>query len=385
VDASSFLLVTWPGGGNVPPMVALGARLRARGHAVRAFGPPPLRARFEAEGIAYRAHRTLSQWAAAAGGGEAARHAHLHGLADDLLAELERETPGTVVVDYMLTAALCAAERARVPLVAFVHTLYAAQAVSAQSPMGMLGDIARVNELRAALGLSALARLPDLLDHADRVLVLTTPELEQSDAPCPSNVRFVGPIVEDAGPEAGWTPPGPRDGAPLVLVSLGTTPMNEAGLLARVLDALADLPVRAFVTVGDHLDPAALNAPGNAVVSRYVRHAAVLPHAALFVTHAGLGGVSAALSYGVPMLCLPLGRDQPANAAAVAALGAGRTLAPDASVEALRAATMAILGDASHGVAAARMAAALRAGGSGSAALAALEQLAGSSGRHPPP
>ena len=60
--------------------------------------------------------------------------------------------------------------------------------------------------------------------------------------------------------------------------------------------------------------------------TRFVPHGEVLPHASLVVTHAGMGTVMSALSHGVPLLCLPLGRDQFFNAAMVERLGAGRAL-----------------------------------------------------------
>jgi UDP:flavonoid glycosyltransferase YjiC (YdhE family) len=45
--------------------------------------------------------------------------------------------------------------------------------------------------------------------------------------------------------------------------------------------------------------------------------------ARLVVTHAGHGTVAAAASHGVPMLLLPMGRDQPMIAARAAELGLG--------------------------------------------------------------
>ena len=71
-----------------------------------------------------------------------------------------------------------------------------------------------------------------------------------------------------------------------------------------------------------------LRLPPNATRTGYVRHGAVLPHADLVIDHAGLGTVLAALAHGLPQLCVPLGRDQPANAAAVSRTGAGVVRVP---------------------------------------------------------
>jgi MGT family glycosyltransferase len=151
--------------------------------------------------------------------------------------------------------------------------------------------------------------------------------------------------------------------------------MDEAPVLQRVLDAAATLPVRVFATMGDHLDVTGFRVPENATVSRYVRHAAVMPHAALFVTHSGLSGIGAALMHGVPMLCVPLGRDQPTNARRVEEVGCGRTLAPDAPVDEVRAAIASVLEDAGVAAGSARMAEVVGAYGNGARAVEALETL----------
>lgn len=377
--SGSFLLVTWDGGGNVPPLVALANRLRQRGHAVRALGPESLTARFHADGIAFRPHRTGDEWANGSpivwpNATDEQRAAYLRGMADDVAAEAQREKTDAIVVDFMQPDALCGAERTGIPTAAFVHTLYTRVALTDFNPMGMTADAARINVLRSSLGLPPIQRLTDLLDRSARVLINTVPELDRPDAPLAPNVRFVGPIVEDAGSDAGWTPPGPAE-RPLVVVGLGTTPMDEAPVLQHALDALSDLPVRVFATVGGHIAPSDINAPDNATVTGYVRHAAVMPHAAAFVTHAGLSGIGAALTFGLPMVCVPLGREQPFNAEHVARTGAGIALTKDATPAQLRDAVSSVLNDATYRDAAARMREAVAAYGNGASAVDELEEL----------
>ena len=64
----------------------------------------------------------------------------------------------------------------------------------------------------------------------------------------------------------------------------------------------------------------------------------VLPHTDLVVAHAGQGTVTAAVNAGVPLVCVPMGRDQPAVADRVTRHGLGVRVEPDAAVEELRAA-----------------------------------------------
>ncbi len=351
-----MLLVTWEGGGNVSPLVVLAGALVGRGHDVRVLGPPgALEARFAAAGAGYRASPAAHPWDP-----EAFRQ-----LAVEVAAEVARAPTGVAVVDYMQPSALCGAEAAGVPAVAFVHTLF-----RDLSPIAMAADVDGTNAVRAELGLAAVARLEELVERAPLVLVPTLEALDRPDGVAP-NVRYVGPLVEDAGPDEGWRSPG----RPLVVVSMGTTPMGEAPLLQRVLDGLDGAAVTVLATLGPHLRAEDLRPPANATLTGYVRHAAVLPHADLCVNHAGLGSIGAALTYGVPLVCVPLGRDQPVNAEAVAAVGAGRVLAPDASADEVRAAVLDVLGDDACRRAAARLADEIRALDGPTRAAEAVESL----------
>jgi UDP:flavonoid glycosyltransferase YjiC (YdhE family) len=69
--------------------------------------------------------------------------------------------------------------------------------------------------------------------------------------------------------------------------------------------------------------------------------------------------VMKALRAGVPQVVVPLGRDQPDNAARVAHLGAGVRLRKNASVSALRAAVSQVIADPGYRAAAGAMAARL--------------------------
>src|SRR2546430_1791931 len=171
--------------------MALARRLVDRGHEVRALGPAELHGRFEAHGIASRAHRSPEEWT---GGGQdrsprtadERRAACLRGMAADVIAEVRRQPTDVAVVDYMQPDALCAVEHAGVPTAALVHTLYSTQAVGPSSPMTMISGVGPINALRSELGLSPVDSLPDLLDLAQLVIVTTVEEFDRPDPPLPS-------------------------------------------------------------------------------------------------------------------------------------------------------------------------------------------------------
>jgi UDP:flavonoid glycosyltransferase YjiC (YdhE family) len=95
------------------------------------------------------------------------------------------------------------------------------------------------------------------------------------------------------------------------------------------------------------------------------------------VTHAGMSTVATALAAGLPMVCLPQGRDQPLNAARVEELGAGVMLAPDAAPAELAAAVRTVLGDRRYRAAAQELAANAEAVGNGTLATDLVDALVG--------
>ncbi|HEV8207168.1 MAG TPA: glycosyltransferase [Acidimicrobiia bacterium] len=142
--------------------------------------------------------------------------------------------------------------------------------------------------------------------------------------------QLLRPVVDDGQLETSSPLPLPaaRSDAPLVYVTMGTV-FNNPEPLKVVLTALGELDVRTLVTVGPQADPDALGMqPDHVRVERYVPQSLVLPHCDVVVSHAGSGTVLAALTLGLPQVCLPQGADQFLNAAAVASSGVGISLMP---------------------------------------------------------
>jgi UDP:flavonoid glycosyltransferase YjiC (YdhE family) len=118
--------------------------------------------------------------------------------------------------------------------------------------------------------------------------------------------------------------------APLVYVTFGTV-FSDTSVLETVVAGLRELAVRVVATVGPHGDPAALGAqPDHVHVARYIPQALLLSRCEAVVSHAGSGTFLAALSHGLPQLCLPLAADQFANAAAGVRSGASLAIEPGA-------------------------------------------------------
>jgi UDP:flavonoid glycosyltransferase YjiC (YdhE family) len=274
-----------------------------------------------------------------------------------------------VVVDTMIPSARFGAEVAGVPAVIVMHGPYMVPRAEvpplgtgfmpARGSLGRLrdrsaaalalavfrGGLPALNQARAEFGLAPLRDGLDLLGKADRVLVCSSPSYDFAPGSVPANVRYVGPQLDDAASADSGNPWAGPSGRPLVLVGLSSTVMRQEGLLQRAADALGQLQVRGLITTGPAVDPAVIVAPPNVTVTRWVRHAAVIK----------------ALIVGVPMVVVPLGRDQPDNAARVVHAGAGIRLRKNASVSALRAAIAQVIEDPRYRAAAGRMASRLAA------------------------
>jgi MGT family glycosyltransferase len=153
------------------------------------------------------------------------------------------------------------------------------------------------------------------------------------------------------------------DGLPIVYVTMGTVWNRDVDLFARVVAALCDEPIALVIAVGQRNDPAVLGPqPGNVVVRRYIPQAELLPHCQAVVTHGGSGTTLGALAHGLPLLVVPQGADQHANADAVVAAGAGRRLGRDeTTVAAIRDSVRSLLDDPGFRRAAARVQAEIRA------------------------
>ncbi|HUQ64140.1 MAG TPA: glycosyltransferase [Acidimicrobiales bacterium] len=166
--------------------------------------------------------------------------------------------------------------------------------------------------------------------YDDLYLDIFPPSLRTED---PAHVGTIQPLravtFATAGNEAVPDVVGQDSLLPLVYVTFGTVFNTRVDLIATVVRAVAKLPVRVVVTVGPSNDPAVLgDLPGNVTAARYIPQTALLPHCAAVVSHGGSGTFLAAISHGLPQLCLPQGADQFLNSAACTQSGVGITLEP---------------------------------------------------------
>ncbi len=348
--------MTWDGGGNFVPALRIADVLAARGHEVTSIGQRALARRVKRRGYAFDAFERAPDWTAGRSIEEEGQAfvGLLSGadIAEEVTAAIDLVAPDVIVVDCMLAGGLAAAEHSRVPAAVLVHLLdhACAEGILARSFSALMPV---VNDTRSGLGLAPVAAYTDLLEPMKLVLVTTVEALDLPASGLSGNVRYIGPVFDDE-PQA-LVPDLPRDDRPLVLVSFSTTYQHQEEPLQRVADALAELQVRGLMTLGDVLERDALSLPPNVAARAFARHDVLLSRTSLVITHAGLGTVMAALAHGVPLVCMPMGRDQDTNARRVEALGAGLVLPVEAGVPEIGAAVARVLQTPSYREAARRL------------------------------
>lgn len=387
-DRRTYLFVTWEGGGNVPPVLGSARRLAVRGHTVYVLTEPSLEGDVRAAGASFvpftrhfvrtsRSEDLVGDWRAANPFGALKRQFDQVMFGPMAIAAREtREAIGAtgadvVVADLMMPGALVAAEALNVPRAVLFHfpEYLPGPGRPAAGPgfaprsdiVGRLRDrtltalflrllgsyLPVVNEVRRAHGLPPHARAADILDdyhRADLRIIQTSAAFDFPIVPPPANVRYVGPVLDDPEWAEAWHSPWPADDPrPLVVASLSTTFQNQATVLEAIVAALGTLDVRGLVTLGPALAGATLDLPANVAAVESVAHAQVFPRASVVVCHGGHGTIMRALASGVPVACLPMGRDQDDNAARVEAHGVGLRLKRSASPERIRGAVARLL------------------------------------------
>lgn len=370
----SFLFTTWEGGGSVTPALTVVAKLAARGHRVRVMSDRCNRPEAEAAGATFvpwtrapsrpdrtRATDILRDWDVAEPidglgrlvgqimAGPALNYAR------DAIDELGREPADLVVSSEMLpgVSAACEVTGSRLALLAVNVSLFPLPGIP---PLGlglvpprdaeeqaMQDDISaqtiayfdrwlpQLNAARHALGLVPLASFSQHPLRCDKLLLATARAFDFAPPALPPNVAYVGPQMGQPAWARAWRSPWPRDDRrPLAAVCFSTSFQNHTGVLQRIADAIATLPLRAVITLGDTVAADELTVSDNVALVHSAPHDALMAAADLVVTHGGHGTVMRALMHRRPMLVIPHGRDQNDNAVRVTERQAGIALPADA-------------------------------------------------------
>ncbi|MFD7735775.1 macrolide family glycosyltransferase [Kitasatospora phosalacinea] len=180
--------------------------------------------------------------------------------------------------------------------------------------------------------------------------------------------HFVGPSLSSRQNAGKWTP---RSPGPVLLVSLGTVFNDRPEFYRTCIEAFGNSHWQVVMAVGG-LDRHALGPiPANVEVHAQVPQVAVLRHAEVFLSHAGMNSTMESLYHGVPLVAVPQIPEQQAIARRAEELQVGTTLT-DPTAQGLR---DAVHSARSHRPRAAALSRIVRAAGGAPKAADVLEKL----------
>ncbi|HEY0183374.1 MAG TPA: glycosyltransferase [Rhodopila sp.] len=357
-----FLLTAWGNPGNLNPLLTAARRLSQKGHHVRILGDADHQEEITNAGFDALCWRRPAPLTLPGSVGEDPAWSEICVLvrqimfgqaidyAADTIDALRREPADAVLTNDFLLGPVIAAEAAGLPcaLLSAHISIRPLEGVpiggSGLMPGGsaegqgeqasrsrlaelMSGELPTLNHARAAFGLKPLNHVFDHYDRADRMLIGLSAAFDFPATRLPPNLRYVGPLLDLPAWTRPWKAPWSASPArPRVLVSLSTSFQNQLGLLRRIVAALGTMALDAVVTTGPAMAHETIDAPSNVTLVHSAPHDTVMKEVSLVVTHGGHGTVTRSLLNGLPLLVIPMGRDQADNAARVVARGAGLSL-----------------------------------------------------------
>jgi MGT family glycosyltransferase len=165
----------------------------------------------------------------------------------------------------------------------------------------------------------------------------------------PENLHYVGPL-RDRPPRSVSFPFERLTGQPLIYASLGSVQNTKQDVFRCIAEACQGLDVQLVIAHGGGMSEAAVRElPGSPLAVEYAPQLEVIAKASLTITHGGLNTVLDSLTYGVPLVAMPITFEQPGNGARIRWTGTGEVMPiSKVSVSKLQAAIERVLAEESY-------------------------------------
>jgi MGT family glycosyltransferase len=139
-------------------------------------------------------------------------------------------------------------------------------------------------------------------------------------------------------------------GQPMIYASLGSVQNTKEDVFRCIAAACEGLDVQLVIAHGGGMSAdTARSLRGSPLVVEYAPQPDILAHASLTITHAGMNTILDSLSYGVPLIAIPITFEQPGNGARIRSTGVVKVLSlPRLSVSMLREAIARVLAENSY-------------------------------------
>jgi len=356
--------------GDVNPFVVIGRELRRRGHRVTMIAPAVFGEVIAAAGLEFvpvgtaedfeRTIRDPALWDARRGPEIVFREVARQLRAGYAAIDSVFQAGETVLVGHSLSLSTRVFEEHRAARAATIHlapSAFRSEVEQAALPLGP--DMSRwprwatralwwaidrfaidplivpaLNDWRAELRLPPVRRvLRSWIHSPQRVIGLFPDWFAAPQADWPPQTRLAGFVLSDescapasdrasAAALEAWLA-----GDPPVVFTPGSANRFAARFFEVGLDAARRIDRRALLVTKyrEHLPP---TLPPHAYHAPYASFRSLFPRAAAVVHHGGIGTSAQTLAAGVPQVIMPIGFDQPDNAARIVRLGVGEAIAP---------------------------------------------------------
>jgi rhamnosyltransferase subunit B len=190
-----------------------------------------------------------------------------------------------------------------------------------------------VNAFRAELGLDPVRRFFGGWLHSPARVIGLFPSWFASPQPdWPPATELAGFLGYDAGDDGAALPDDVEEfldaGEPPIVFTPGTAMIHGAQFFKTAVDVAARLSRRGLLLTR-HREQLPRQLPETVRHFDYLPFRRVLSLAAALVHHGGVGTLSQGIAAGIPQLVMPMGHDQPDNAARLERLGVGASLPPN--------------------------------------------------------
>jgi zeaxanthin glucosyltransferase len=197
----------------------------------------------------------------------------------------------------------------------------------------------------------------------------------------PSHLHYVGPL-RNAEPKSVDFPYEKLTGQPMVYASLGSVQNTKEDVFRCIAAACEGLDVQLVIAHGGGMSAdTARSLRGSPLVVEYAPQPDILAHASLTITHAGMNTILDSLSYGVPLIAIPITFEQPGNGARICSTRVGKVLSlRKLNVDLLRDAIAQVLAENSYKINARKIQQSIQQTGGARQAADIIEQVTGFSG-----
>ncbi|EKN71733.1 macrolide glycosyltransferase [Neobacillus bataviensis LMG 21833] len=328
--------------GHINPTIGVVEELISRGEEVVYFTIEDFRERIEKTGAIVRTLDGQQFIKAFISGGRNNLLERINGLlftADivipSVLGQIEGEHFDYIIHDSMFGCGRILAQILKLPAINSCTSFAQTEAqfdnmfeqLSKKIPAETFSEFQRLTaRIEEKYGIKILSPYEVFCNPAPLTIVYTTREFQPFGEAFDHTYKFIGPSISTRFIQENFDLTAIKGKGP-IYISLGTVFNQAIDFYKLCFKAFGNTDHTVVMSIGEKARASDLGEiPKNFIVKNYVPQTEVLKYTKLFITHGGMNSTHEGLYYGVPLIVIPQGADQPIIAGQVAKIGAGMQL-----------------------------------------------------------